>query len=536
MNSSKSLPSSSPRVVALLRDAERLLQRNDLPGAQNAAICALALAPGQKRPRLLLARIVRRRGSSAEASVLLRELARDHADDAEVLSELGASLSETGAFDEAIPLLQRAVSLHADAESWFALALAYDRNNQPEESLQAARQVERLAPNHVGNRYLLARAQTALGQIDEAAASYRQLARLPAEAAKAWFSLLDLKTVPISAAELARLEALERDPRQSRDDRMLAAFALGQAYEAADRLADAMAATTRANRLHRNPQAWDATAHSRYVDALARAFAPAQDATSSEQGEQGEQGEQVIFIVGLPRSGSTLTEQILAAHADVDAASELPYLHELLTEESSRRGQPLVHWAPQASPADWLQLGQRYLQRTARYQSRRRFTDKMPENWPYAGAIRAMLPGARIVGCQRDAVETCWSCYKQLFAPGHIAYSYDLDHLARYDADYRHLWQHWQQYWPQACRSQSYEALVAEPEREIRALLEFCGLPFDPACLEFHKSRRTTRTASAAQVRKPLTATTSRAVRYGELLAPVAEAVARARAARTIAS
>lgn len=529
MNSSKNPPAPSPRVLALLRDGERLLQRNDLPGAQNAAICALALGPGQKRPQLLLARVLRRRGSSTEALTLLREIARDHADDAEVLGELGASLSETGAIDEAIPLLLHAASLRPDAETWFALAVAYDRNNQPAESLQAARQVERLAPNHVGNRYLLARAHTALGQIDEAAAIYRQLTRLPAEAAKAWFSLLDLKTVPISAAELARLEALERDPRQTRDDRMLAAFALGQAYEAAERFAEAMAATTRANRLHRNPQAWDAAAHSVYVDTLAQVFTPAPGATP------GDQGEQVVFIVGLPRSGSTLIEQILAAHADVDAASELPYLHELLDDESKRRGQPFPDWVPQASSADWLQLGQHYLQRTERYQSRRRFTDKMPENWPYAGAIRAMLPGARIIGCQRDPVETCWSCYKQLFAPGHIAYSYDIDDLARYDADYRHLWQLWQQRWPHACRTQSYEALLAEPEREIRALLEFCDLPFDADCLNFHKSRRTTRTASAAQVRKPLAATTARAVRYGELLAPVAEAVARAQAARAAA-
>lgn len=529
MNSSKSPLSLSPRVLALLRDGERLLQRNDLPGAQNAAICALALAPGQKQPQLLLARTLRRRGNSAEALTLLRELARDHADDAEVMSELGASLSDTGAFDEAIPLLQRAVGLHADAASWFALAVAYDRNNQSGESLQAARQVERLAPAHVGNRYLLARAHTALGQIDEAAAIYRQLARLPAEAAKAWFSLLDLKTVPLSAAELARLEALERDPRQSRDDRMLTAFALGQAYEAADRLADAMAATSRANRLHRNPQEWDAAAHSHYVDTLAQTFAAIPAATPLGQGEQ------VVFIVGLPRSGSTLTEQILASHPDVHAASELPYLHDLLKEESQRRGQPFPQWVPQASPADWLRLGQSYLQRTERYQSRRRFTDKMPENWPYAGAIRAMLPAARIVGCQRDPLETCWSCYKQLFAPGHIAYSYDLDDLARYDSDYRYLWQRWQQYWPQACRTQSYEALLAEPEAQIRALLDFCGLPFAADCLEFHKSQRTTRTASAAQVRKPLAATTARAVRYGELLAPVAEAVARARAARALA-
>lgn len=522
MNVRKSSTAESPRVLALLRDGERLLLRNDLAGAYNAAMCALALAPELARPPLLMARVLRRYGRSAEALALLQETVREHGDDADLLRELGASLSETGAFADAVELLRRAVALHADADSWYELGVACDRNAQPEESLQAARQAARLAPNHVGSQYLMARGLTAQGEIDEAAAVYRKLARLPAEAAKAWFGLLDLKTVRITPAELARIEALERDPRQSRDDRILGAFALGHAYEAADRPADAMAAFTRANQLHPRAPAWDAGAHAQFVDAVQRTFAQPVAAAS------GSLGEQVIFIVGLPRSGSTLTEQILAAHADVDAASELPYLQQVLREESTRRGQAFPDWAPQASAADWQRLGEDYLQRSARYQSRLRFTDKMPENWPYVGAIRAMLPGARIVGCQRDPVETCWSCYKQLFAPGQIVYSYDLDDLARYCADYRHLWQQWQQNWPDACRTQSYEALLAAPEAQIRALLEFCGLPFDPSCLDFHLARRSTRTASAAQVRRPLTRSATRAERYGEVLKPVADAVARA--------
>lgn len=514
---------ASPRVLALLRDGERLLARGDFNGAHNAAMCALALAPQQLRAQLLLARSLRRAGRSAEALALLRDSERGRGgEEAELLRELGACLGETGAFADAVATLQRAVALRADADSWYELGVACDRNDQLLLALQAAREAARLAPQHLGNRYLLARALTAQGHIDEAAAVYRQLARLPAEAAKAWFSLLDLKTVPVSPAELARIEALERDARASREDRMLAAFALGQAYETADRLADAVAAVTRANQRHRTVPAWDAAAHSAQVDALAQAFA--QPLASAGNG----QGEEVIFLVGLPRSGSTLTEQILAAHADVDAASELPYLPQVLAEESARRGCELAQWAPQASSADWQRLGQDYLARSARYRARARFTDKMPGNWLYAGAIRAMLPAAHIVGCQRDPVETCWSCYKQLFAPGQIGYSYDLDDLACYSDDYRRLWRHWQQHWPQSCRTQHYEALVAQPEAEIRALLDFCGLAFDPNCLEFHQASRSTRTASAAQVRQPLNRRVSRIERYGELLAPVTAAVARA--------
>jgi hypothetical protein len=154
-----------------------------------------------------------------------------------------------------------------------------------------------------------------------------------------------------------------------------------------------------------------------------------------------------------------------------------------------------------------------------------RFTDKLPNNWPLIGAAHAMLPEAKFITCHRDPVETCWSCYKQLFAPGLVNYAYDLGELAAYWHDYDRLARCSVERYPAHVRAQGYEALLAEPESEIRALLDFCGLAFDESCLRFHEAKRGVRTVSSGQVRQPLRRDTARGPRYGELLAPLREAL-----------
>jgi hypothetical protein len=198
----------------------------------------------------------------------------------------------------------------------------------------------------------------------------------------------------------------------------------------------------------------------------------------------------------------------------------------VISQESIRRGVPYTRWAEHATPADWERLGRDYLARTARWRAERpRFTDKLPNNWALIGAAHAMLPEAKFIACHRDPVETCWSCYKQLFAPGLVSYAYDLGELAAYWRDYDRLARFWVERYPSHVRAQSYEALLAEPESEIRALLDFCGLPFDERCLRFHEAKRSVRTLSSGQVRQPLRRNTARGPRYGELLAPLRDAL-----------
>ena len=236
-------------------------------------------------------------------------------------------------------------------------------------------------------------------------------------------------------------------------------------------------------------------------------------------------GREAIFIVGQPRSGSTLFEQVLAAHADVEGASELPDLGIVIQQESMRRGVAYPQWIPQATAGDWHRLGSDYLARTARWRAHKpRFTDKLPENWKHAGILRAMLPGATVIETRRDPLETAWSCFKQQFySQPHFAN--DLGDIAVHIRGSEQAMDTFRVRDPARIRLHRYEDLLADPEPRIRALLDDCGLRFDPACLASHEARRNVRTASAAQVRQPLRRDTARASAYGPLLDPLRAAL-----------
>jgi hypothetical protein len=267
----------------------------------------------------------------------------------------------------------------------------------------------------------------------------------------------------------------------------------------------------------RRDEPWDAAADRRACEALMRAF----DASTSSAPD--DLGREVVFIVSLPRSGSTLVEQILASHRDVAAGGELGAVSLVLDTESRRRDAAIEAWAPNATAADWERLGRDYLARTASLRAEKpRSTDKRPGNWRWLGAIRRMLPGARIVVSRRDPIETALGCFVRLFAPRTQRFSYDLDDIASYwrsfDAAVRRAR-------GESLREQHVEALVAEPEREIRALLDFCGLPFDARCLRFEETERAVLTQSAAQVRSRLRAGTPRAACYRPYIDPLRRAL-----------
>lgn len=509
---------------SLARNAERLAAKGNLAAAQSAAEAALALAPENPLALRVAGSIAWRSGQHEVAEGYLRRALEQGAEAPQVRRELAACLADQGDVARAIALLPKPAP--NDADAWFELAELHDRNADGQPALEAAERVESLQPGHGGAQLLIARALVALGRIDEAAARYRKLTRRPGLAARAWFGLLDLKTVPIAAEELRTLERLATRQGASDEEKLLAGYALGQAYEMAGRPTDAVRAFDLANRRSRRLIGWDAAIFSHAVDVNLEAFPDAASQAVAET--RSDRGSEVIFILGMPRSGTTLVEHILAAHSQVVAASELPDIGLILAAESTRRSQPFPTWVGDATAADWQRLGAEYLARTERWQGRARFTDKMPENWLYLGAILRMLPGARVIRCEREPLETAWSCYKQLFAPGRFGWSYDYDSLAAYVADERRQWQHFERQHPRRCYRLAHEALVADLEGQVRALLAFVGLDYEPGCLNFNATRNETRTASAAQVRKPLDRATARRGAYGQALDPLARALARA--------
>jgi hypothetical protein len=313
------------------------------------------------------------------------------------------------------------------------------------------------------------------------------------------------------------LHTLFRQPGAQPDARVAIGFALAKALEDQDNYAAAFDVLRDANTLKRNHVSWSASAERAQIDAIMAAFrTPAPTPLDPTLGQE------VIFIVSLPRSGSTLTEQILASHHDVEGANEITDLPQVIEDESRRRGQPFPQWVTAATAEDWARLGRDYLQRTQRWREKRsRFTDKNLVTWELVGAIARMLPGARIVNSRRDSLETCYACYRQLFSNG-AHFSYDLDDMVSYYADYVRLMRYWQDALPRKIFDHVYENLLTDTEAQIRRLLDFCALSFDPACLAFHETSRTVlSTASAAQVRQPLRIDTPRNMRYGDTLEPL---------------
>ncbi len=506
----------------MLADAARHIDRFDYDSAERALTGAFALAPAHPETLRLQGLVHHRRGRLAEADESYRRALATSPDDPELLGQLGELRADRGDLDGGFALLERATTLAPNsAAAWLKRGILLDKQARHSEALEAGRRVLALDPSERLGHLLVARNLHALGDIEGTAAQYRTLIRLGGPRAyQAWFSLVDLKTIRLEPKEVVALERAAQDPSLGDNARAPLQFALGKVYEDAGRHADAYRALSRANAIVRRGIQWDAGAFNREIDATAHVFSGALAPSTAQIGEE------VIFIVGLPRSGTTLIEQILATHPQVEGASELPDLGVVLSQESKRRNLSHVAWAAQATPADWERLGREYLARTSRWRTERpRFTDKLPNNWALIGHARAMLPRARFIAMQRDPVETCWSCYKQLFAPNLVRYAYDFGDLARYWRDYDRLCRFWAERYPDSVRVQSYEALLAEPEAETRALLDFCGLSFYEPCLRSHESQRGVRTVSSPQVRQPLRRNTARTGPYGALLDPLRAAL-----------
>jgi len=458
-------------------------------------------------------------GRHAEAIGTMQRALALRPQDALYHNTLATLLGNAGHLDEAIAALQRCCQLQPSfALAWYNLGVLLTRCVRNDEAAAALQRAVELMPGHAGAQALLADLLRTTGQNERATAAYRQLLAARPVSGMAWWGLADLRTTHFTDEDIARMQAALRDPAASDDDRIATGFALAKALDEAARPADALTALAQANALARQRRPWNAAAFSAGIDATLQAFAPPPAPADAMLGEG------VVFIASLPRSGSTLVEQIIASHSMVEGAGELPDLPLVLGEESRRRNLPFPQWVGQMQPADWARLGRRYLERTAHWRrTRPRHTDKLPNNWMYVGAIRAMLPAARIVLCRRDPLETCFSCYRQFFAGNE--YTRSFGDLAAFWRDFERSARHWQALHPAHVFLHDYERLLAEPEAHIRRLLDFCGLPFEQACVSFHENRRTVRSPSANQVRQPLRRDTARAPHYGALLDPLRAAL-----------
>ena len=507
--------------VAQLHAAARAIRDGAGAPAETLLQGVIAASGGHPEALRLLGILRNRERRPLEARELFLRALAVRPEDAVLLSDLGSAQMNAGDAEAAFASWRRACALApGEPAPWYNLGRNLQLQGRGEEAVPALRQALALAPGIVPAAVLLGDALVHLGEFVDAAGAYRQALRADPACGDAWRGLCALRNPAPNDADAHALEAqLARgDLREA--DRIAMEYALGRLHERAGDYPRAFARIAAANAGQRRQAPWSASALANFVDAALAATAALPPPLDPLLGRE------AIFIVGLPRSGSTLFEQVLAAHPRVEGASELPDLGEVVQQESLRRRRPYPQWVAEATPEDWRRLGRDYLRRTARWRERRpRFTDKLPENWKHAGILRAMLPGATVLEIRRDPLETAWSCYRQQFlALPH--FGCDFADIAAQMRGCERAMDAWRTRDPARIHLFRHEDLVSAPEASIRALLEACGLDFDPACLAPHAVRRGVRTASAAQVREPLRAPAPVAPRYGALLDPLREALA----------
>ncbi len=468
-------------------DAEKLLRR------------ALVLAPEFAAARANLATVLHRQNQPAEALGELATLLRAEPGHPGYLALKAAVLGRTGDYAEANAIYAAVLARHPDQPK---LWMSYGHS-----------------------------LKTVGRQADSIAAYRRALADAPA-LGEVWWSLANLKTVRFSDDDIAAMQTA-LGGSIAPDDRYHLHFALGKALEDAADYAASFAHYAEGNRLRRAELRYDAGETTRHVErSIALLTAPAFAARAG----QGCPAADPIFVVGLPRSGSTLIEQILASHSQVEGTMELPDITALARDLSGRRtrGGDDEDDAPgyletllAKSPRELAALGQSYLDRTRiqRKTGKPYFIDKMPNNWAHCGLIHLILPNAKIVDARRHPLATGFSGFKQHFARGQ-SFTYDLGEIGAYYRDYVTLMAHFDAVLPGRVHRARYEALVADPEGQIRALLAYCGLAFEAGCLNFHNNDRPVRTASSEQVRQPITSqSVDHWQHYDEWLTPLKQSL-----------
>jgi tetratricopeptide (TPR) repeat protein len=457
---------NEPSALAMFADlAARSGRHND---AERLLAQCLAQAPGLTAARRAYAMALHQQGKTLETLAqtdLLLGVDRDHPVYRHIRA---AALMRLGDFDQAASAYREVLQARPD------LALTW------------------MAYGH---------ALKTLGRQADAVAAYRQSVRLRPGLGEAWWSLANLKTVALGPPDIAAMETELADPALDDEDRFHLQFALGKAYEDAQDYARAFARYDSGNTLRRAGLDYDADETSGQV---ARGKALLSTSFFASHAGQGSTRPDPIFIVGLPRSGSTLVEQILASHSQELADIEI--LADRLAGQPRRPSEGAYPDILAALPAPELAaLGEEYLQRVAMYRktSAPLFIDKMPNNFAHIGLIQLILPNARIIDARRHPVGCCFSAFKQHFAIGQ-PFAYSLTDLARYYRDYVELMAHFDVVLPGRVHRVIYEELVADPEAQVRRLLAYCALPFEEACLRFYENPRAVRTASSEQVRQPI--------------------------------
>ena len=435
----------------------------------------------------------------------------------------GRALEKLGQYDRALAAFDRALALRPnDAAGLIDRGDALMRLDRAPEAFACYDQAAATADGDDRKLALTARALALVqaGRTEEARAELRRVVELYDNPGEAWHALADLTKFEAGDPGFAAMETkLANSPAKAGAETLALHFALGKAYLDIGDSKRAFEHLNASNRQARAQIVHDADAQEARMAAIAKAF-PAE--IFARFAGAGSRAAAPIFVVGMPRSGTSLIEQILASHPAIHGAGELPALPAVAAEIGVPAGVAALTAERLAA------LGDAYVRRVgAPPAGKSVWVDKFPGNFAYAGLIRLILPEARIIHSRRDPVDTCLSCYAIRFSSPALSFAYDLTELGRYYRDYLGLMAHWRSVLPATHFLEvDYEAITDDLEREARRMLDFLGLPWDPACLEFHRARRAVHTASVNQVRQPIYRTSvGRWRAHADELAPLLQAL-----------
>lgn len=442
--------------IGRMKDAENLLRR------------ALELAPGFTAARQNLAMLLYRQNRPAEALAELDIVLAEEPSNMAALSLRAAALSRIGEYDQAISIYASVLEkLPEQPKIWMSYGHVLKTVGRRQDSIDAYRRAISVTPT--------------LGEV--------------------WWSLANLKTVKFDHGDIAAMKTALTVENLECEDRFHLHFALGKALADAGEAEEAFAHYAEGNRLRREELVYDPDEITGHVQRSEAFFTSG--LFESRRG-QGCPAPDPIFILGMPRAGSTLIEQILASHPMVEGTMELPDIASMVRRISGEK-KLYPECLGSLSAEELAELGQEYLDRTRvqRKTDRPFFIDKMPNNWAHIGFIHLILPNAKIIDARRHPLDCCFSNFKQHFAKGQ-GFTYNLGELGRYYRDYVLLLRHFDAVLPGRVHRVFHERIIDDPEGEVRRLLDYLGLPFDAACLRFYENDRAVRTASSEQVRRPI--------------------------------
>ncbi len=503
----RSVDPSGRRVIAFEDEIAKAQQHQadgDLRAAEMIYRDILTRDPEHVEAARLLAIIANKQKHHRDAEIFLQRVVKNAPNHTAAWVELVNAQRELHKLEEALESAAKVIELAPDsAESYMVYASAIGVNGDHDAAIRAYEKALSIDPKRAGALTSMAHHQKTIGLQDVAIATYRKAIEIEPDNAEAYWSLANLKTFRFSESEIAAMHELLEKPDLSDASRAQANNALGLEYEAQGDYDRAFKHFAQCNAARRPHESYDPVETEESYGKIIELFTP-----SFFESAEGPGDSEVtpIFVVGLPRSGSTLIEQILASHSQVEGTHELSELTravQSVRRSVERRTQfpaPLEKFGPE----HWKAIQDDYIETTLQHRSGAPyFVDKNPNNFLLTGVLKIAIPNAKIIDARRHPLDSCFGSFKQLFASGQ-PFSYDMTELGEYYLQYDRLMKHFNDVLPGHVHTVHYEEVVADLETEVRKLLDFCGLPFEDACLRFHETERAVKTASSEQVRKPI--------------------------------